>query len=73
MDHCTIGAALKRKHITQKQVIDILHIKYGLKISQPTFNSYAKRYWYRDTPTWRVIRECLEEEFGIVYVPTHWN
>lgn len=73
MDHCTLGAALKRKGVTQKQVRDVLRGKYGLDVSQATVNDYARRWWYRDTATWRIIRECVSNEFGIVYEPTHWN
>ena len=73
MDHCTMGAALKRKGISQKQAVEILHAKYNLNISQAMFNDYSRRWWYRDTPKWKIIRECLEKEFGIIYEPTHWN
>ena len=73
MDHCTMGAALKRKGISQKQVIETLRAKYGLNISQANFNEYSRKWNYKDSETWRVIRECLQKEFGIVYEPTHWD
>ena len=73
MEYGTIGAALKRKGVTQRKVVKALGAKYGLCISQPMFNEYARRWWYRPTPTWKIIRACLEKEFGIVYEPMHWN
>ena len=73
MDYCTMGAALKRKGISQKQVIETLRMKYGFNISQANFNEYARKWNYKDSETWCVIRECLQREFNIVYEPTHWN
>lgn len=73
MDTFTIAGALKRKGITQREVVETLAKKYNLNISQGQFNVYAKQYICGDTQRWKIIRECLENEFGIVYKPTCWN
>ena len=73
MDMFTMGAALKRKGITQREVVETLSKKYNLNISQARFNAYAQQYICGDSPRWTIIRECLEKEFGIVYKPTYWT
>lgn len=73
MDMFTIAGALKRKGISQREVVETLAEKYNLSISESNFNVYARKYHCGDTPTWLTIRECLEKEFGIVYKPTCWN
>ena len=73
VDVFTIAGALKRKGIKQREVVEVLNRKYGLKISGARFNAYAQHYICGDTPKWTIIRECLERDFGIVYKPTCWN
>jgi hypothetical protein len=73
MDQFTIAGALKRKGITQREVVEILSAKYNLNISQARFNAYAQQYICGYSPRWTIIRECLEKEFGIVYKPTYWT
>ena len=68
-----IANALKRKGITQREVVKTLSDKYNLTISESNFNAYAQKYWCGDSPVWLIIRECLEKEFGILYKPTCWN
>lgn len=72
-DPFTIGGALKRKGITQREVVKTLSEKYNLNISQARFNAYAQQYICGNTYRWLTIRECLEKEFGITYKPTYWN
>ena len=72
-DVFSIAGALKRKGITQQEVVKTLSEKYNLNISHAQFNAYARQYICGDTPRWTTIRECLEKEFGIVYKPTCWN
>ena len=73
MDTFTIAGALKRKGITQREVVEILSTKYNLNMSESNFNAYARKYWCGNSHKWLTIRECLEKEFGIVYRPTCWN
>lgn len=72
-DAFTIAKALKRKGITQREVVEILSEKYNLTMSESNFNAYARKYICGDTPQWTIIRECLEKEFEIVYKPTFWR
>lgn len=72
-DVFSIASALKRKGITQREVVEALSEKYNLNISQARFNAYAQQYICGDSPQWTIIRECLEKEFGIVYKPTYWT
>ena len=73
MDAFSIAGALKRKGITQRDVVETLARKYNLHISPGQFSAYARQYICGDTPKWMIIRECLEKEFGIVYKPTYWR
>ena len=72
-DTFSIAGALKRKGITQREVVETLSKKYELKISESNFNTYAQKYWCGTTSVWLTIRECLEKEFGIIYKPTYWR
>lgn len=73
MDMFTIAGALKRKGITQREVVQILSEKYHCTMSESNFNAYARKYWCGNSLKWLAIRECLEKEYGIVYRPTCWN
>ncbi len=72
-DVFSIASALKRKGITQRDVVKALSQKYNLTMSESNFNAYAQKYWCGDSPVWLTIRECLDKEFGIVYKPTYWS
>lgn len=73
MDAFTIAGALKRKGITQREVVRTLSEKYHITISESNFNAYAQKYWCGNTPVWLAIKQCLEEEFGIVYRLSYWT
>lgn len=72
-DAFTMGGALKRKGIKQREVVNTLSEKYNLIMSESNFNAYAQKYCCGTTSVWITIRECLEEEYGIIYKPTYWN
>lgn len=72
-DVFTIGGALKRKGIKQREVVKTLNKKYKLSISESGFHNYSRQYICGNTLTWLVIKECLENEYGIIYKPTYWN
>lgn len=73
MDMFTIAGALKRKGITQREVVETLSQKYNVKMSESNFNAYARKYWCGNSNKWLAIKECLEKEYGIIYRPTCWN
>jgi uncharacterized protein YlxP (DUF503 family) len=72
-DVFSIASALKRKGITQREVVEALSEKYHITMSESNFNAYAQKYWCGDTPVWNAIKECLEKEFGIIYKPSYWT
>ena len=73
MNTFSLAGALKRKGISQREVVKTLSEKYNLTMSESNFNAYARKYWCGTTSVWITIRECLDKEFGITYKPTCWN
>ena len=59
----TIGQALKRKNITQKEFDKMLCDKYNLKGT--SIGWYWNKIGVRDTDTFKIIRLCLKEQFNI--------
>ncbi len=72
-DVFSMARALKRKGITQREVVKTLSEKYHTTISESNFNYYAQKYWCSNSLVWLAIRECLEKEYGIIYKPMGWH
>lgn len=69
----TLGRVLKRKNIKQYELQKILSEKYGLTVSVPAVNKYCQREQPSPYPCWKVVQECLRNEFGIEYRNGMWQ
>lgn len=69
----TLGRILKRNNVTQKDFQKILSEKYKHTISVATVNGYCQREQPSPYPCWKVVQECLRNEFGIEYRNGMWQ
>lgn len=72
MVEATLGRALKDKGIKQYELRDVLAEKYDCDIDISMINKYCLAHGYRDTGNWKIIRECVKKEYGIVQLGGQW-
>lgn len=69
----TLGRILKRKNVTQEGFQKILSEKYNHSVSIAAVNGYCQREQPSPYPCWKVVQECLRNEFGIEYRNGMWQ
>lgn len=63
----TLSRVLKRKNIKQYELWKVLVEKYHHRVNLSTVGHYCLREQPSPYPCWKVVQECLRNEFGIEY------
>lgn len=68
-----LARVLKRKNIRQYELQKALAEKYNHPVPLLIVSEYCKRKRPSPYPCWRVVQECLRNEFGIEYRNGMWQ
>lgn len=68
-----LARVLKRKNIRQYELQKVLSEKYNHSVSTSVVCGYCKREQPSPYPCWKVVQECLRNEFGIEYRNGMWQ
>lgn len=68
-----LARVLKRKNIRQYELQKALAEKYSHIVCTATVSIYCQREQPSPYPCWRVVQECLRNEFGIEYRNGMWQ
>lgn len=68
-----LSKVLKRKNIRQYELQKALAEKYNHIVGLSVVNRYCLREQPSPYPCWKVVQECLRNEFGIEYRNGMWQ